>query len=257
MTARRHDLTVALQPLLSWRVLILPYIEQDNLFKEFHLDEPWDSEHNKKLLAKMPKTYETVDSDAKKGFLTRYLGFSGKDAMFDGAKGIQFADITDGLSNTIMVVEAAKGVPWSKPEDISFDGMLDAQQQVAEIVRRDENVEAMSSTVGSTGYGSSASNAGRMFIRLTPREKRTKSADQVIADLRKKTAGVPGIKVYFQNPPPIRIGLQHAAQQAACVVVLRVVEDARRFTDLDDLAAGHHGHAPRDVPHYREIVSDE
>src|SRR5882672_4340583 len=38
--------------LLSWRVLILPYIEQDNLFKEFKLEEPWDSDHNKKLIAK-------------------------------------------------------------------------------------------------------------------------------------------------------------------------------------------------------------
>src|SRR5262249_30142494 len=46
------------KPMLSWRVLILPYIEQDALYKEFKLDEPWDSEHNKKLLAKMPKVYE-------------------------------------------------------------------------------------------------------------------------------------------------------------------------------------------------------
>ncbi|HVL16205.1 MAG TPA: efflux RND transporter permease subunit, partial [Gemmata sp.] len=93
------------------------------------------------------------------------------------------------------------------PEDVSFEGMLDSQQRVAEIVRRDENVAAMSSTVGSSGgYGNSASNAGRMFIRLTPREQRSLSADEVIAQLRKKVAAVPGIKVYFQNPPPIRIG---------------------------------------------------
>ncbi len=93
------------------------------------------------------------------------------------------------------------------PEDVSFEGMLGAQQRVAEILRQDENVEALSSTVGASGVGGGgASNAGRMFVRLTPREQRALSADQVIARFRKKTASVPGIKVYFQNPPPIRIG---------------------------------------------------
>lgn len=108
------------KPLLSWRVLILPYIEQDNLYKEFHLDEPWDSEHNKKLLEQMPRIYLAEEEDAKK-HLTRYQGFSGKGAFFDGATGIKIANIFDGTSNTIMVAEAAKGVPWSKPEDIAFD----------------------------------------------------------------------------------------------------------------------------------------
>jgi hypothetical protein len=107
--------------LLSWRVLILPYIEQDKLYKEFHLDEPWDSEHNKKLLARMPKTY------AMPGSLpgttdTYYLGFHGKGAFFDGKKGLRLpADFPDGTSNTIMIVEAPKGVPWSKPEDLPYD----------------------------------------------------------------------------------------------------------------------------------------
>jgi hypothetical protein len=113
------------KPMLSWRVMILPYIEQDNLYKEFHLDEPWDSEHNKKLIDQMPPVYLVPGDDAKKK-LTRYLAFSGKGALFDGATGKKFpADIPDGTSNTILVVEAAKGVPWTKPEDLPFsDGKL-------------------------------------------------------------------------------------------------------------------------------------
>ena len=91
------------------------------------------------------------------------------------------------------------------PEDISFEGMREAQQQVAEILRQDPDIQAMSSTIG-VSFSTSAGNAGRFFIRLRPREERTESADEIIARLRRKCAVVPGIKVYFQNPPPIRIG---------------------------------------------------
>jgi hypothetical protein len=110
------------KPLLSWRVQILPFIEQDNLYKQFHLDEPWDSPHNKKLLEGMPKVYAVpVDEKATKAHETHYLGFVGKGAFFNGKKGIPIAAITDGTSNTILVVEAAKSVPWTKPDDLPFE----------------------------------------------------------------------------------------------------------------------------------------
>jgi hypothetical protein len=108
------------KPLLSWRVLILPFLEQAALYKEFHLDEPWDSEHNKKLLAKMPKVYAI--SGQKDPAATHYQGFHGKGAFFEGKKGVLFpADFTDGTSNTLMIVEAARAVPWTKPEDLPYD----------------------------------------------------------------------------------------------------------------------------------------
>jgi HAE1 family hydrophobic/amphiphilic exporter-1 len=91
------------------------------------------------------------------------------------------------------------------PEDVSFRGLADAQQRVAEVVRADENVAAFSSSLGAGG-STVTSNAGRMFIRLKPRHERALSADEVAAQLRKKVAAVPGLKVYFQNPPPIRVG---------------------------------------------------
>src|SRR5579884_2292255 len=61
------------KPLLSWRVLILPFMEQGALYKQFHLDEPWDSAHNKELRGQMPKTYRLPDS--KERTKTFYLAF--------------------------------------------------------------------------------------------------------------------------------------------------------------------------------------
>ncbi len=110
------------KPLLSWRVLLLPYLEQQALYNEFHLDEPWDSPHNKQLIARMPKVYRSPASHAAPG-MTNYLTVRGRDTAFTGAKGVGFAQITDGLSNTIAVVEVSdrKAVPWTKPDDFEYD----------------------------------------------------------------------------------------------------------------------------------------
>jgi RNA polymerase sigma factor (sigma-70 family) len=119
------------KPLLSWRVAILPYLEQDALYKEFHLDEPWDSDHNKKLLDKMPDIYALPGMRFKgDAGLTIYQVFVGKNAIFDGGRKVPFpASITDGTSNTLLVVEAAKPVPWTKPADIPL-GEEDPRTQV-------------------------------------------------------------------------------------------------------------------------------
>jgi prepilin-type processing-associated H-X9-DG protein len=108
------------KPLLSWRVMILPYIEQDELFKQFNLDEPWDSENNKKLIDKMPKTYALPNKLSKPGE-THYRVLVGGGSMWDWVQGTTLAQVTDGLSNTWMVVEAEEGVPWTKPDELEFD----------------------------------------------------------------------------------------------------------------------------------------
>ena len=110
--------------LLSWRVMLLPYLDQNELYKQFHLNEPWDSDHNKKLLAKMPDVYRSPRQDAKsiEEHRTYYQGFVGKGCFFEGKKGLLFpAEFSDGTSNTIMIVEASSAVPWTKPEDIPYD----------------------------------------------------------------------------------------------------------------------------------------
>ena len=103
------------KPLLSWRVAILPFIEQGALYKEFKLDEPWDSEHNKKLIAKMPKTY-APQKPGKLGY-THVQMVVGPRAMQPGAS---IRKISDGTSNTIALVEAAEPVIWTKPDDVMF-----------------------------------------------------------------------------------------------------------------------------------------
>jgi prepilin-type processing-associated H-X9-DG protein len=106
--------------LLSWRVVILPFVEQNNLYSQFNLEEAWDSPRNKRLLARMPAVFKASTSKTKHPNGTFYQGFHGKGAFFEGKTGINIASITDGTSNTIAVVEAANDVPWTKPEDLPF-----------------------------------------------------------------------------------------------------------------------------------------
>jgi hypothetical protein len=112
------------KPLLSWRVHLLPFIGEDNLYKQFKLDEPWDSEHNKKLIAKMPPIFRSTDNpklnaDGK----TTYLAPRADSTMFPGKQGVRIADVTDGTSNTIFLVDAddANAVIWTKPDDWTLD----------------------------------------------------------------------------------------------------------------------------------------
>jgi hypothetical protein len=113
------------KPLLSWRVAILPYLEQQELYRQFHLDEPWDSEHNKKLIEKMPAVYRSPRIKDRRIGLTTYLVPVGKEVAFTGdAKGRSLRDeFTDGTSNTILLVDVADatGVIWTKPEDLVVD----------------------------------------------------------------------------------------------------------------------------------------
>lgn len=108
--------------LLSWRVHLLPFLEQDALYKEFHLKEGWDSEHNKKLISRMPVLFRSPLQKNDKPGMTTYLAPVGKDTMFPDRKGVRFADVSDGLSNTILLVEVndANAVIWTKPDDLDI-----------------------------------------------------------------------------------------------------------------------------------------
>lgn len=107
------------KPLLSWRVLILPQLEQENVYKQFRLDEAWDSPHNLSLLPKMPRLYHPRNQKPTDPFVTNYQVFVGPGSMFE-APGHNIQDARDGTSSTLMVVDAAEEVPWTKPVDLPY-----------------------------------------------------------------------------------------------------------------------------------------
>jgi hypothetical protein len=118
------------KPLLSWRVTVLPYIEQDELYKKFKLDEPWDSPHNKAVLENnpMPKLFEhpaKKDGETKKTYYKLFVSKKGVSpaAGFTEGQKITLGQLTvqDGTSNTVAMVETGPPIIWTKPEDIDFD----------------------------------------------------------------------------------------------------------------------------------------
>ena len=103
----------------SWRVAVLPFIEQRELYDQYHLDEPWDSENNKKVLEKMPAVFRHPAAENLTD--SCYYVLTGDTTLFPGTKGVDFPEVRDGTSNTIALVEAKRSIPWTKPEDIPYD----------------------------------------------------------------------------------------------------------------------------------------
>jgi hypothetical protein len=107
------------QPPVSWRVAILPFLGYTELYSQYNFDEPWDSESNRKVLAKMPAQYadEGAPSDSQ---TTRMMVLKGGGALFDTQRLTRFQDVMDGTSNTISLVIAQQPIPWTKPEDLEY-----------------------------------------------------------------------------------------------------------------------------------------
>lgn len=116
------------KPLLSWRVRLLPQLEESGLYSQFKLNEPWDSPHNLALVQKMPSVFQCPNGNLKPG-TTVYLAPKGKEmilgGMIDGkpVQGMSLSGILDGTSNTILLLEADpdQAVPWTKPADLDVD----------------------------------------------------------------------------------------------------------------------------------------
>ncbi len=134
-------------------------------------------------------------------------------------------------------------------QGISFDSMKQHQMEVAEIVRQDENIDSFMSSMGGGGPAGGAGNTGRVFMRLKPRNQRKLSADEVIQELRPKLSKVPGIRVFMQNLPPIRIGGQLTKSQYQFTI------QSPDTSELYDQAVKLEARL-RDIPGLLDVTSD-
>jgi len=110
------------EPLLSWRVSLLPFVEEQALYQQFHLDEPWDSPHNLPLSEKLPSVYMDPSAPLPPGY-TVFHAVVGEEIGLRPVDDTGFNDFTDGLANSILIFEASQdaAIPWSKPEDVEID----------------------------------------------------------------------------------------------------------------------------------------
>ena len=108
---------------MSWRVHLLPFLEETELYQQFHLDEPWDSPHNRELIAQMPDVFRSDDISLNLAGKTRFLLPIAEETPWHGPVGAMIREITDGTSNTIMILEADhdRAVVWTEPADLTID----------------------------------------------------------------------------------------------------------------------------------------
>ena len=153
------------KPIYSWRVAILPFIEQQALYDEYDFDEPWDGPNNIKMLEQMPRVYG-CPSHSEHRTQTPYKLVVDKGAAFEDGRKPVYGEILDGLSNTAGIIEdVSNPVPWTKPEDLTVE------QAIAALSPRDpRSVSHSYSIASSTSYdGSNISlfNGSTEFIGPT------------------------------------------------------------------------------------------
>lgn len=159
------------KPLLSWRVAILPFIEQQALYEKFKMDEPWDSEHNIQLLEQMPDVYRHPNRNTQPGY-TVYQAVVSDKSLLRLSEPSTFRDITDGTSNTILAVETneAIAVPWTAPQDFSVDEQNPGKNLftngITQVVFGDGSVHTIAEVVADEILNALFTRAGGEVVQL-------------------------------------------------------------------------------------------
>ncbi len=112
------------KPLHSWRILVLPFLERNDLYKQYRFDEPWDGPSNRKIADQMPSIYALHGIEKPGNITTNYLRVVGDQTASPPNRLLDMTAITDGVSSTLFVVEnVGANVHWMEPRDLMFDSM--------------------------------------------------------------------------------------------------------------------------------------
>ncbi|GAC1471247.1 MAG: hypothetical protein NVSMB9_17190 [Isosphaeraceae bacterium] len=112
------------RPMHSWRVLILPFLEQGPLYDAYNFAEPWDGPNNRKLADKIGRIYLRSDLDSSRSEATSFVAVVGPETAWPCARTLRLKDIGDAPTTTLMVVEVPDGrFRWMEPRDLEFDRM--------------------------------------------------------------------------------------------------------------------------------------
>ena len=109
------------KPMHSWRVLILPMLEQSALYNAYDFSEPWDGPGNRRLIGMMPGIYACPSryDPSGRAHMTSFVAVTGPGTLFPGGDGVTSADITDGAAVTIAITETeTMDIPWTEPRDL-------------------------------------------------------------------------------------------------------------------------------------------
>ena len=111
------------RPMHSWRVLILPFLDQAPLYNQYHFDEPWDGPNNSKLASTILAVFNCPSDDhggtGNASTMTNYVAIVGPETAWPDGRATTFQDISDGTSATLLVVEVANsGIHWMEPRDL-------------------------------------------------------------------------------------------------------------------------------------------
>jgi hypothetical protein len=112
------------KPLHSWRVLLLPFLEQRAIHDAYNFAEPWDGPNNRKLADRIGSIYLRSGLESDQSRTTSFVAVVGPETAWRGSESLSFKDLGDGSTHTLMVVEVPDGeFLWMEPRDLRFDRM--------------------------------------------------------------------------------------------------------------------------------------